>query len=395
MNGQSRRASGCRLNAPGPVCCGTGSVSRFCRGSLRAAISRFRPLLKYSGVLMVLLAATYAVLVLAYNPEQDNVNGPISDRWQGDTVAWNLNPAIGSNVNVSGGDSIQIALTKSFNSWKATELNGQLLTSLAVNQGPNSSLTDPNFRDCLNVVSFVPSSSVNFPTGTIAFTQVASVSVSGGAAPFTYNCAGQSTPRRCDFPACIADADIVFNPRENFSTTTPPLAGDFDVQSVATHEIGHMLGLDHSGIASTVMDPFGDTGSSQQRNLALDDTIGIAFLYPAAGFSTSTGIISGAITQNGTGLFGSHVVAVNVANGVATVDGLTDPQGNYSLVGIPPGAYTVLAIPLSGVYDMSNFGGWYCGYSPNSQPCCNPSTDTSCSSTQALPNPTNYTGKFY
>src|SRR5207249_10542034 len=121
---------------------------------------------------------------------------------------------------------------------------------------------------------------------------------------------GQSTQQQCNVDACIADADIVFNPAENFSTTTTPVSGDFDAQSVATHEIGHMLGLDHSGLAGTVMDPFGDTGSSQQRNLALDDTVGIAFLYPAAGFSTSTGIISGAITQNGTGIFGSHVVAV-------------------------------------------------------------------------------------
>src|ERR1700730_2167979 len=106
MSGQSRRASGCRLDPPGPVCSDTGSVSRSWPGRLSIAISRFRPFLRYPAVLTVLLAATYAVLVLAYNPEQDNVNGPVPGRWQGNTVTWDLNPAIGSNVQIAGGDSI-------------------------------------------------------------------------------------------------------------------------------------------------------------------------------------------------------------------------------------------------------------------------------------------------
>ena len=350
---------------------------------------------------VMLLSMAGAVLLTAYNPEQDNVNGPVADRWQNKSVSWELNATAASNVDTGGANfaqSVKSVFTNSFATWTTTKVNGQLLNSLTMHQGPNTGLTDPDFQDCVNIVSFVPSSSVSFPTGTIAFTQIATVvPVAGGSPPFTYNCTsnGQSTQQQCNVDACIADADIVFNPAENFSTTTTPVSGDFDAQSVATHEIGHMLGLDHSGLAGTVMDPFGDTGSSQQRNLALDDAIGMAFLYPGSAFATATGVISGTITRNAVGIFGSHVIAVNAANGVATVDGLTDTQGNYSLTGLPPGDYNVLAVPLTGPSDITNFGGWYCGFSGNSEPCCDPSTDSSCSATQAVANPTNYTGKFY
>jgi len=64
------------------------------------------------------------------------------------------------------------------------------------------------------------------------------------------------------------------------------------------------------------------------------------------------------------------------------------------LVGVPPGNYDVLALPLEGIYDLSHFGGWYCGFRPNSPPCCDPSTDNTCTGSQ-IPDPTNYTGKFH
>ena len=46
----------------------------------------------------------------------------------------------------------------------------------------------------------------------------------------------------------IADADIVFNPTITFSTTLAP--NTYDLQSVATHEMGHALGANHSGVVS-------------------------------------------------------------------------------------------------------------------------------------------------
>ncbi len=349
--------------------------------------------------IVALAAAFCSLLIFAYNPEQDNVNSmPWAARWPNNTVTWSINPTTGSNVHSTGGDPVTAAVGKAFSAWQQASLNGQVVDSLSITQGGNSSLTAPDTMDCVNVVGFVDSSTTDFPTGTIAFTDLVT---SFGSPPTTYTCTTSPTSRTCLLKSCIIDGDIEFNPKEQFSTTTPPMSSNFDLQSIATHEIGHLLGLDHSGIGHTVMFPFGDTeAAGQQRTLAIDDVAGVAFLYPASTFSSLTGTISGTVTLGGgSGIFASHVIAVDSATGAAVLDGLTNPDGTYTLVGVPPGSYNVLALPLgpdanSGIYTLDDFGGWYCGYSENSPPCCDPTVDKTCTGTR-LANPTNYTGKFY
>jgi hypothetical protein len=341
--------------------------------------------------------ALYAVLLFAFTSEQDYVNGPVPTRWQNNSVTWDLNPTTSSNISTNGGDSVTTVMQNSFNTWTSSMVNGQILNVLAVTQGPNSSLTDPNSADCVNVVSFTPSSAVSFPTGAIAFTEVAT---SFGPPPTTYPCTTPPTSRTCNLPSCLIDADIVFNPNELFSTTTPPLSGDFDLQSVATHEIGHFMGLDHSGLAHSVMFPYGDVGASEQRNVSADDAAALAFTYPSSNFPTATGTISGKATLSGSAAFAAHVLAIDASTGNVVEDTLSNADGSYSLVGLPQGTYNVLVLPLApndntGIYALDNFSGWSCGYGgpdENSAPCCDPSAP-GCTGT--LSNPTGYTGKFY
>jgi Matrixin len=344
-----------------------------------------------------LVAMFSGALVFGYNPFQDNLGTisspmPVVARWNSMPVAWLLNPATPSNNVTNTGCSgslatcIQQSLSAGFTTWVNAQVAGQSLTTLSVSGPTSSTLTDPVFDDCQNVVGFSDTNSSDFSTGTIAFTQVATVT-SGSTGTFQYQCSGGTT-KVCNFDDCIGDADIEFNPSVQFTTSLNPPANTFALQSVATHEEGHMLGLDHSGIGHAVMFPYGDsTAAGQQTQLAADDAIGISFLYPTANFGTATAVISGQVTLSGSGIFGAHVVAVNASTGNAVIDGLTAPDGTYALTGVPPGLYYVLALPLapgsdSGVLTMDNFSGWECGYA-----------DSGCTTVPL--NPTSYAGRYH
>ncbi|MGH9430578.1 MAG: matrixin family metalloprotease [Terriglobia bacterium] len=365
-------------------------------------------------VVAAVMGLGWALLLFAYNHEQDDVNGPVAAKWCNDdngtvcnnTVSWSLNPATGTNVNTDSGESVQTAIQNAFSSWKQAQLNGQPLVNLTVVQLPNNTLNGPNSGDCQNTVGFEDSTKADFPTGTIAFTQistsagctVASPNCPPGTPPNTYNCPGSANPNTvytCPLPSCIIDADIEFNPADQFTTTATPGANAFDVQAITTHETGHLLGMDHSGLANAIMFAYGDTGGVPNRNLSIDDAIGIGALYPSSNYAALTGALAGQVTLSGSGIFAAHVVLIDAKTGNAITDGLTDTSGNYQIAGVPPGSYNVVAVPLTGIYTLNNFSGWACGYGDNVPPCCDPTSDPSCNKSGALNPPTNYGGKFY
>lgn len=351
-----------------------------------------------------------AVLLFGYNPFQDNLGTlsspqPVVPLWNNvpaTPVSWFLNASTpSSNVSNSGcndtlANCILQSLKTGFNTWTSAQVpignTQQMLTDIAVTYAGSSTLTAPNYQDCQNVMGFSDTTTSDFSTGTIAFTQIASVTrPAGSTGPFQYTCSG-SASQTCNLDDCIADADIEFNPKVNFTTSTTPPSNTFNLQSVATHEEGHLLGLDHSGIGHTVMFPFGDTAAAGvQTQLLTDDAIGISFLYPTASFNTATGVISGTVNLNSAGstsaIFGAHVIAVDSTTGNAVIDGITAPDGTYKLIGVPPGNYNVLVLPMapnsdSGILTLDNFSGWECGYA-----------DTGCKTVPQ--NPTNYTGRYY
>ena len=153
----------------------------------------------------------------------------------------------------------------------------------------------------------------------------------------------------------ISDADILFN-GAGFEFTTSAEAGSFDVQDVATHELGHLLGLDHSGWAGASMYPYVDQSVILHRSLSLDEVGGLRHAYP----STSFARISGSVVreQGGTPVAGAHVVARS-ADGRPARSILTDPSGVFTIYGLEGGDYSLYVDPLDQPVSASNIGaGW-------------------------------------
>ena len=76
----------------------------------------------------------------------------------------------------------------------------------------------------------------------------------------------------------MVEVDIRLNTYQNWATDGS--SGDDDVQNVSTHEIGHLVGLDHSDVPGATMWPTTSYGDISQRTLEPDDIAGVTALFP-------------------------------------------------------------------------------------------------------------------
>ena len=78
----------------------------------------------------------------------------------------------------------------------------------------------------------------------------------------------------------IFDADMELNDW-TFDFTVDPSRSTYDVQNTVTHELGHVLGMDHSKDHTATMYYSANPGDINKRTLAQDDTNGLCYLYGA------------------------------------------------------------------------------------------------------------------
>src|SRR5205814_4817088 len=83
----------------------------------------------------------------------------------------------------------------------------------------------------------------------------------------------------------------------------------YNLQQLVEHEVGHLLGLDHSGVISSVMYPF--VGRGGVAELDSDDRVAVANLYPSAGSNTRGATLTGRVMGDDGGIFAAQVVALN------------------------------------------------------------------------------------
>lgn len=141
----------------------------------------------------------------------------------------------------------------------------------------------------------------------------------------------------------ILEADIVLNAVQfGWFTDINHTANQAQfVESVLLHEVGHLVGLDHTpaGGATVVNGP---NGIGTQAGLSADEIAAVRHLYPAG---LALGKIQGRVTVNGSGVHGAMVVAEDSNGNIAgaTVTGVT---GDYNIHSLAAGTYQVRVSPF-------------------------------------------------
>ena len=158
----------------------------------------------------------------------------------------------------------------------------------------------------------------------------------------------------------VLESDIFFNSTFAWSSASAGETNRHDLESIALHEIGHLLGLGHSMLGETVnegggrrvlgaeavMFPIAFSPGTLNRTLRPDDVAGIADIYGTETFRKSTGSITGRILKNGAGVLGAHVIAFNPATGVMVGGFTLSPDGTFVIAGLEPGPQLLRVEPL-------------------------------------------------
>ncbi len=296
--------------------------------------------LKRTRMLVAAAAFLMTIPVLAYIPETnlDSNGNVVAVRWADSfmPIQWRMNPTVSPNVT---GDREQAAVFRnSFQQWVDVTTS-----DLTISEGP---VTDPLLKPGLDLVNLITTNvtSSDFNSTALGLT---------GSFSFTSTGIDATTGTVIEFPGQVIDSDIMFNPDVSFSLSTTTPSDRFDLESIATHEVGHLLGLDHSNILSSAMFPSILAGVSFPRNIGLDDKIGLSSIYPNASF-TSQGSITGTVrTTANAAVFGAMVVALD-PNGHAAASAVTNPAGQFTIPGLSPGNYTVYAEPMNQPFTPSD-----------------------------------------
>lgn len=274
-----------------------------------------------------------AVHVRSYTLQFTDASNSIQVKWPTNTITVALSSSLSlPQSNIKAGSDVSGAISRALRRWeKAANIR------FIVNTSELQSVSAPGTRG--DGVSLI----------TVGHT-------SENAAPFNGTSSEMSGRTRIfsTVAGSITEADIVLNPAQPFSSDGT--LGTYDLEATFTHEIGHLLGLEHSAVLGATMQPrqgkngIYDLSSSAPRSLAEDDRAGVSAIYGARLGSGVRGSIAGTISfSSGASVFGANVWAEDVATGRVLASNITLSNGSYHIEGLPPGSYRVFAQALAGL----------------------------------------------
>ena len=307
-----------------------------------------------TALFLIATAILSAVQVRSYTLQFTDSSNTIQVRWPTSTITIALSSSLSApQQNIKVGSDVIGAVRRALDHWReAANIRFSVVSSDV------QSISAPGTRG--DGVSLI----------TVAHT-------AENAAPF--NGSGVEMPGRARIfstvGGTIAEADIVLNPGQFFSSDGT--VGTYDLEATFTHEIGHLLGLEHSAVLGATMQPRqGKNGiynlsSISQRSLSEDDRAGVRAIYGARLGAGVRGAIAGIINfSSGAPVFGANVWAEEVSTGRVSASNITLASGSYRIEGLLPGNYRVFAQPLGGAVFASEIAsqrGAYVGLAINQQ----------------------------
>lgn len=261
----------------------------------------------------------------------------------GAEVVYQVNPLGSDNV---GDGSELVAVDSAFRHWESIQSS-----RIAFKRGSDSSLQEAS-DDGINLIYWAEGSKTPV-LGSKNFDVVGFVGLTVIVNDTTGPTAG-----------LMRNADIILNGNELTWTTDPATdANSFDVETILTHEAGHVLGLEHSPVLGSTMYGRLDPGVITPISFAADDVSGASSIYPMDP-NIFTAEQRG-VVQNGLGgrVLGAIVNTFD-ADGVLASGTITDPNGRYSSAALAPGPHFTYVEPLDDpgasvttLFDETDLGG--------------------------------------
>ncbi len=169
--------------------------------------------------------------------------------------------------------------------------------------------------------------------------------VCGGSAFLSSNAAALTCLASLD-DGTLVEADMILNKSaQSFTDYDNPKSNAMFVESVVLHEIGHLLGFNHSPVGAATMFWFTRQGLSAQIGLSSDEILGARAVYGTAATKAATGTIRGSVRMNGAPVFGA-VVVVEDPQGILTSGTVSSADGSYVIPALPPGTHHLRVTPL-------------------------------------------------
>ncbi len=249
-------------------------------------------------------------------------------KWKGTTIPIAVSSSLFyANYNIKSDSDVDGALSRSLAAWSR-------VANIDFAETPTDKLNASPVGGAGDGISLI----TNAPTAENALLFQKDPDIVAATTRVFYNGRGQ-----------ITEADIVLNPYQQFSTDGT--IGTFDLESTLTHEIGHLLGLDHSPIlGATMHDNYGKNGlyglqSFGVRSLGAADIAAARAIYGARQEdSECCGRIAGKIlSSTGRPVKGAVVWLEDVKTGAVFGGTQTSADGSYKFAGLASGTFKVQA----------------------------------------------------